>query len=183
MHDGMGAELLSQPDIEGEIAVWRDQIRVVIARRRVDIVAARGLNADEHVAETEHGKPEGIAGDERIALGRAPALLDLGTDSLRELCKSRLVVGEGQQRTALAGGPVREIIRRPDGESADQGIAVDRDIAHAIPGLGQCAQHGDGPGRCVQPDAVAEPPVLVRVIGKNDRPLAFFRFGAAQMCP
>jgi hypothetical protein len=51
MHEGVGAKSLAQPKIEGEVAVRRDEVRIVIARLRIDIVAARRLNADRDVSE------------------------------------------------------------------------------------------------------------------------------------
>ena len=54
----VGAELFAQPEIEGEIAVRRDEVGVVVARLRVDVVAARRLDADRDVAEAMRGKDE-----------------------------------------------------------------------------------------------------------------------------
>ena len=51
----------------------RDEIGVVVARLRIDVVAARRLDADRDIAEAMRGKDEGVVGDEGIGGGRAPA--------------------------------------------------------------------------------------------------------------
>ncbi len=58
MHHGVDAECLAQPDVKREIVVRRDEIRVVIGRLGIDVVAARGLNADNRIAEARHGEAE-----------------------------------------------------------------------------------------------------------------------------
>ena len=60
----MGAELLAQPGIEGEIAVRRRQIRIVVARGGIDVVAARRLDADHHIAERQRGERERAVHDD-----------------------------------------------------------------------------------------------------------------------
>jgi|GEM_PF-6493931 len=51
MNDCVCAEDSAEPDIECQIAVWRHQSGIVIGRLWIDVVASRGLNADDHVAE------------------------------------------------------------------------------------------------------------------------------------
>src|SRR3546814_10574828 len=67
------ADGLAQPGVEGEVAVRRHQRRVVIARHGIDVVAARRLQPDDHLAEPKGGEAEGLPFDEGIVLGRAPA--------------------------------------------------------------------------------------------------------------
>ena len=74
---GMGAEALAQPSVEGEIAMRRRQIRVVIARGRIDVVAARRLDADDQIAERQHGERESAVHDMRIVGRFSPFFLAL----------------------------------------------------------------------------------------------------------
>ena len=54
----------------------RRQIRVVIARAEVDVVAARRLNPDHHIAERQHRERERIVVDMRIGVRRTPTIDD-----------------------------------------------------------------------------------------------------------
>ena len=89
MHDGVRLEAFPEPGVEGEIAVRRDQAGVMVGRLRIDIVAARRLDADHDIAETMNGEAEGAAGEERVGVGRAPAFGQcdtVGFGNCREEC-------------------------------------------------------------------------------------------------
>ena len=78
MDDRVGAKILGEPGIGGEIAVRRHQRRIVIGRFRVDVVAARRLDQHRDIAGAEPGDGEAAAieparPEERVALGGAPA--------------------------------------------------------------------------------------------------------------
>ncbi len=53
MDDRVRAELPAQIGIEGEIAMRRDEVGVVIARRGVDVIAARRLDADDDLPQRD----------------------------------------------------------------------------------------------------------------------------------
>ena len=72
--DGMGTEDMAQPKIGGEIAVGRHKRRVVIGGLRIDVVAARRLNADDDIAEWQKRQMELLVHDEGIILRRPPAV-------------------------------------------------------------------------------------------------------------
>ena len=80
----MGGEVLSQPGIEGEIAVRRHQLWVVIARRRIDVVAARRLQAQCYVAETMGGQKKSVAVHEGIRFRVAPAFRHCRLHAVRQ---------------------------------------------------------------------------------------------------
>ena len=79
VHQRVGAELFAQPDVERQIAMGRHQGRVVIGVFGVDIVAARGLNPDDHVAELVKAEMEVTVLNERIVGRRSPAIFHLET--------------------------------------------------------------------------------------------------------
>ena len=73
MDDRVRVERASQPQIEGEIVVRRDEIGIVIAGFRIDVVAARRLDADDEVAEAMQAERESAVDDMRVLLGAAPS--------------------------------------------------------------------------------------------------------------
>jgi len=68
----MGVELPAQIGVEGEIAVRRHEVRRMIGLLRLDIVAARRLDADHDIAEARQRQGEPAVEEERIPLRRAP---------------------------------------------------------------------------------------------------------------
>ena len=82
--DGVDVERGPEPGIEGEVAVRRDEGCVVIGFERIDVVAARGLDADDDVAKRECCQAEGIALDEGVARGLAPTLAHGKLHGLRQ---------------------------------------------------------------------------------------------------
>ncbi len=87
MHDGIDAERLTQPEIEREICVRRDEIRVVIARVAVGLARARRLNPNEDLAATPTGDHEAPATKRRIALRRPPARVQSSRTSAGSVAK------------------------------------------------------------------------------------------------
>src|SRR5262249_32716993 len=77
VNDRIGAEILGEPRIGGEIAMRRQEGRVVIGRFRVDVVAARRLDEHGDIAGAKAGNCEPAAikaprTEEGIAFGSAP---------------------------------------------------------------------------------------------------------------
>ncbi|MNT92670.1 hypothetical protein D3C72_2339910 [compost metagenome] len=68
----MGVELPAQIGVEGEITVRRHEIRRMIGFLRVDIVAARRLDADHDIAEARQRQGKPAVEQEGIRLRRAP---------------------------------------------------------------------------------------------------------------
>ena len=58
MDDGMGAIFLAQVGVEGEIAMRRHEVRRMVGFLRIDIVAARRLDADQRFAEARQRQGE-----------------------------------------------------------------------------------------------------------------------------
>ena len=73
---GVGIEVPAQPGVEGQIAVRRRQSRIVIAGGRVDVIAARRLDAQDHVAERQQRQREAVVHDMRVGGRLAPAIGD-----------------------------------------------------------------------------------------------------------
>ena len=70
----VGAVGVAQPEVKRQITMGRHQVRVVIHRARVHLIAPRRLNADERQAETQPGNHHPPGAAHRIALGCTPAL-------------------------------------------------------------------------------------------------------------
>ena len=77
MNDGVRPVLMAQPRIEGEVAVRRHEVGVVIGFFRIDVVATRRLQPDRDIAAAEGRDSKDPAIDrardvKRVGLGRAP---------------------------------------------------------------------------------------------------------------
>ncbi len=181
--DGMGAEAVAQPEVEGEVAVRRGQVRRVVGRVRVDVVAARGLQADHDVAEQQDGEGEAVAGQVRVVLRRAPALDDAGPDLGGEPGEQIPVGVEGECHRDRAGSTAGELVGRAGGEPGHECGTVRRRVGDRVAGAGQGRQHLDAARGHVQADAVGEPAVAGRVVGEHDGDLAPGRGCPAQARP
>jgi hypothetical protein len=84
MDDRIRLEFTPQPGIKGEIAMRRNQVGIVIGRLRVNVVAARGLDAHDDVAEAMDGEMERALREEGIAFRRPPAGGQSMTDGERQ---------------------------------------------------------------------------------------------------
>ena len=110
----VGGERLAEPGVEGEVMVRRHQRRVVVGRLRIDGVAAAGLDADHDVAEAVDGEMEGAVGEERVVLGRAPALGQRGAVGGWDGGEEGFVGGQGQTHGLSFRASVSET-RNPEG--------------------------------------------------------------------
>jgi hypothetical protein len=132
MHDRVDGEYVAQPEIEREVAVRRHEFGVVVARvvgRAERAECARGLDADEHAAQSQPGDHEAALPQHRVLLGRAPARVDGGGHAFGQGREPRAVVGE---RVALPGGPrrpLRGIVRDAFLQLLHQRIAIGRGSA------------------------------------------------------
>ena len=96
MHHGMHPKHLAKPDIEREIVVRRHQIGRMVGRLRIDVVSARRLDPDNHIAiaSKREMKPFSIA--HRIVIRRAPSFGDGIAHRLRKRSELRPVNFERQ---------------------------------------------------------------------------------------
>ena len=79
MHHHLGAEALAQPEVLGQVGVGWGQIGAVVAEARITVVAALGLDQQQHLAETQSPHGEGQAPlrngrrlQARVSVGRTP---------------------------------------------------------------------------------------------------------------
>ena len=173
----------AQPRIEREVAVRGHQVGVVVGRLRVDVVAARRLQADDHVAALERGQGELVGGGEveRVVPGLAPAFVDAAAHRRRQRVEEPAVRAQAQGDRYLAAVP--RGVGRPAAEPPDQCVAVAREVRDAMARAFEGAQQLDHAGGGVQSDPVADPAVAVRVVGEDDREAAPFDRRAAQPQP
>ncbi len=92
----MGLEAVAQPEIEGEIAMGRNQRCIMVGGFGVDVVAAGGLDADGHIAGGEHREMKGAVAEEGIGFRNVPARSDLFTDGIGQFDEIFLVFGQTQ---------------------------------------------------------------------------------------
>jgi hypothetical protein len=118
---GMGGELVAQPQISGDVAMWRHQVGIVVTRGFVEMIAAGGLDHDRYVAEAERRQMEGLAADERIARRVAPAGGNLGLDFGGERSEELAVTMHGKPDALAAFGMS---VGWTGLEEFDQGVAV-----------------------------------------------------------
>ncbi len=181
MDHRMRAEGGAQPAIESQIAVRRRQGRIVIARLRIDIVAARRLDADGDMTEAMDRQTEAVSlsVEERIGLGRAPAHRHFLRDGGRQAGEKRPIVGQGQDLALVALPGVRGAAA----QDVDQRLARDRRVADIISGRAHRFQHGGGAGGRVEPDAIAQAPIAIGIVRQDQRHLALFWGRTAQARP
>ena len=171
-----------QKGVEGDVSMRRHEIRRVIAFLRVDIVAARRLDADDNLAEAAERQGEPTAFDtsrrkERIVGRISPSLGDFGLNGLREAFEKLQIVAQRKHlanATRVDGG-----IGRPFHQVTHQCAAVGRPVGNIVSRRFERHQDGGCACRRVQPDTIAEPPVPVRVVGHDQRDAPVpFRSGA-----
>ena len=170
-HHGMSVEHLPDPGVKGQIGVRRDQIRVVIGRLRVNVVAARRLDPDGDIPEPVQRQPEGVG-------PHAPVLVR-GSPAGGHLRGSARIGGEVQ---AFATRPFQTAggIGRPSEQMVHQGRAALRCAGGVVALLPKCSEDVDGRGRGVQAHAVAKPAFLGRIVGQHQGDPPLGRRGGAQ---
>ena len=102
MHDGVGVEVAPDPEVKRQIMVRRHQIGIVIGALGIDVVAARGLNADDDVTEAVQPKPKTAFDDMRILLRAAPTRFDGALHTIRQFRERGLIIDDPPRRAALA---------------------------------------------------------------------------------
>ena len=94
MHNGMCAKLVPQPEVESEIVVWRNKIRRMVGVNGINVVAPGRLDRDCNIAEHMGGNGKPAAGECRIVLRVAPAVLNCGSNPTGEPLPCLQIVGQ-----------------------------------------------------------------------------------------
>ena len=159
----------AQPGIERQITVWRYQIRVVIIGCQIDIEAAGGLRADEHIAKAQTGdlKPAGLI--LRIGRGRAPALDHRALGRFRQLGEPGLVIGQRDALVRRLGIVGARVVGQRGQQTRHQCPGISGQCAGGIAGILQAGKQVQRGCRRIQTHAVADPPVRAGVVGQYQR--------------
>ncbi len=171
----MGAIGMAQPEVERQIAMGRHQVRVVVHRAGVHLIAARRLDTDKGQAQAQAGNHQAAIAAHRVLLRRAPTLqhgLAIGFGQAQE---QRFVLVQAQALVARAQVQAVEVVGHATEQFMDQSrAAVGQSIRQRI-ALGlQRAQDIQRRRRSVQADAVADATVTGRVVGQHQGD-TFFR--------
>ena len=171
----------------------------------VKVVAALGLDADQHLAKAVQGEVEASAVPERILCRFTPARFDGGANvRVQPVEKSTIV----RRREVDGAADIPPIFKRGIGIGITVGIAVRITVGIAIGGpaeqqlhqrLGrggrgwflaevvastrQCLQQASGAGRGVEADAIGDAAVFVGVVGEHQRDTALGGAEGAQAGP
>ncbi len=185
VNDRIDAKHMTQPDIKGEIVVRRHQIGRVIAFKRIDVIATRGLQPDHHIAKRQDGKRKGILTRqiERIIHWVAPGLNYLIPDGRWQRIKRLLVVRARQGHANFAISKGFEIVGRPGLDRSNQGVAIFRQIIDTVSFALHRAKCFDHAGRGIKPDPVAKAGILVGIVRHDHRHLARSSIRFAQAYP
>ena len=177
MHHGVNAEFIAHPPVEREVIMRRHQIRRVIGRLGIDVVAARRLHGDKQIPVAAKRKAQRLAVAHRIRCRVAPAVTHSPLQVRRQL-RECLAVGT-QRHGGVTGAPLPAFIGRPGAEVGDQPGAVRRHGVDGIAGIGHGSHRSMHTCRCVQPDTIGQTAIAVRIIrhdepdpGIRNRPLA-----------
>lgn len=68
VQQGIGAVGVAQPEVERQVAVRRHQVGIVVDRRRIELIAARRLDADEGQAIAQAGDHHPPVAEHRVLL-------------------------------------------------------------------------------------------------------------------
>ncbi|MNH22526.1 hypothetical protein D3C79_823880 [compost metagenome] len=116
MDDRIGGKGVAQPEMECQVAMRRNQIRVVVHRTGVDLVTACRLDADEGQAIAQPGHHQAAAAVHRVLLGRPPAFQHSLAVGFGQALESGLIICQAQ---ALGAGALVEVIEIV-GDAAEQ---------------------------------------------------------------
>ena len=146
----------------------RNQIRIVVAPRRIDVVAPGGLDANRQIVPAMNGKVEEAFRDEGIALRLPPAVQDLPADVLRQGLEVLPVGVQGDRDIRQPRGEAVSPVGRPRHQSSDEFGTIEGNTVHSVSGVLHRLDDGGGRGRGIESDTVGETRVLSRVVGEND---------------
>ena len=178
--------MFAQPDVEGQIVMRRDQVGGMVGFGRVDVIAARRLQADDRVAETvdRQGKTGGrISDQKRVSFGGTPAGGDLRFHLPWQGVEVLQIGGQRQHLTAVPVCPVGQPVGRPGHQPVHQRLRIGGKGVNLIPRPGQQVQRMNRGRRGIKAHPIGQTPVFVRIIRQNDRHFALCSRGGAQPCP
>ncbi|MNN44776.1 hypothetical protein D3C81_1590830 [compost metagenome] len=116
MDDRIGGKGVAQPEMECQVAMRRNQVRVVVYGTRVDLVTACWLDTDERQAIAQPGHHQTAAAEHRVLLGRPPAFQHSLAVGFGQALESGLIICQAQ---ALGAGALVEVIEIV-GDAAEQ---------------------------------------------------------------
>ncbi|RMO56538.1 hypothetical protein ALQ37_05552 [Pseudomonas syringae pv. aptata] len=179
MHHRMRAVGLAQPEVERQVAMGWNQIRVVIHRARVDLITPCRLNADEREAKAQSGYHHPAAAKHRIGVRRAPTGVHCIAIFLRQFIERRQVFLQRHALVTRALVDTVQIIGHAAQQLLDQfGASVRQRCQRIALGL-HGAQNIQRRSRGIEPHTIADPSVASRVVGENQRH-ALFAIGQAR---
>ena len=190
--DGIGTEVLAQPQVGGEVMVRGREIRVVVDADRVVTEAARWLHHHHDVAKAQPGHVDvlRLRVDVQLAGGLTPSLLHLFAYGFRERVEVPLVrLGRHAEFVLL-----HDLRREPLGivttgfdDGTHECVAVEigvarniRGIAEVIARLFHSVQDAQRGSRSVQAHGVTDAGVLGGVRRQHDGGLLVLVFLQAQ---
>src|ERR1700733_9572876 len=94
--DGLGTEMLAQPDVSGQVEMRRNECWVVVGGFRIDAIAARRLDADHYIAALDKCQLESAISEGRVGLRFAPAGDHLRTECFGHRAEESLIVRKCQ---------------------------------------------------------------------------------------
>ncbi|MCY1216010.1 hypothetical protein D9M72_278720 [compost metagenome] len=162
-------EHFAQPEVEGEVAVGRHQVGVVVDGRRVELVAAGRLDADEGQAETQAGDHHAAAAEHRVLLRFAPAFEHGALVGLGQARETGQVIGEREALSARAQVEAVQIVADATEQVVDKCCAVVRQTRDRIALVFQGAEDVQRGGRGVQAHTVADAAIAGGVVGQDQR--------------
>ena len=164
----------AQPEIKRQITMRRHQCRIMISRRRIQMISARRLNADKNFAKPKTRHRERIITEKRVVLGSAPALGHSLAQLVRQAAPASLVIRARQKNLSLA----RRVRRRRKAEQTrhQRGAVIGKVIAERVSRRAQLAEHTRKTLRRVKADTVGKASVTRRIIRnhKTDAALVLF---------
>ncbi len=172
VHEGVGAEAVLQPAVGRQVVMRRRHVRVVVDRDRVLAEAARRLDHHHDVPEPERGEDDVLPVDVQRPRRLAPRLTHPLPELRVQLLEPRPVVRQrhprGRRRHLVLRQPLHVVAAGLD-EPVDQLVALGGVVGDPVARLPQRVQHPHRRGRGVQPHRVADPRVLRRVGGEDQR--------------
>ena len=155
VNNGVDFRYRAQIGIEGDITMRRDQIGRMIAFLRVDIVAARGLNAGQCFAKPHQRQRKSVAFTvvERIGFRHTPAGGDFRLNRIGKLFEKVVVLIERNDFANLSA--IARGIGRPGHQKLHQRVTIRRHVAGLIARIGHGLERLDRSGRRIQPNAIA----------------------------
>ena len=170
MHQRVCAIGMTQPKIKRQIPVGRHQIRVVVNRAGIHLIAPCRLDAYKSQAKTQARNHHPGATVHRVSVRHTPTLNHRLAIGLGQLIEHRPVVIQRQTLLTRAQIKALEIVGHASQQRLNQFSAAFRQ--HAINGITlrlQSAQDIQRRRRRIEPHAVTDSPITGWVVSQNQR--------------